>query len=293
MKKIAYILLFLMFSFFNIHAQTYDIFEGDTINYTDANHNKQGYWVVFKNRTSQKLQEGMYFQGKKDGVWKSYYVNGNLKSLITYVKGEKSGEAKIYYENGNIAEEGTWVVDKWVGKYKSYYKNGKLSYLWNYNDYGNRSGYQQYFYKNGNKKIEGEWIDGKEHGVIKEYYETGTLRVEKNFSLGECDSATIKTYSENEIPDDIVIEIRKDSIISKNSNIDTIVIEKNDSLEIFSGTGYHIFYNINKRTEKEGEFVNGILINGKQYFYNNSGELEKTAIYKNGKIVKFLENKKQ
>jgi len=277
---------------FIIHSQTYDIFEGDTINYSDAQHNKQGHWIIFKNRTKQKLQEGYYLHGKKEGVWKSYYVNGNLKYEIAYVNGEKNGKAKIYYENGNIAEEGNWVVDKWVGKYKSYYKNGKLSYLWNYNDYGNRSGYQQYFYENGNKKIEGEWIDGKEHGVIKEYYETGTLRVEKNFSLGECDVSTIKTYSENEtIKNDIIIEIKKDSVISKNVDIDTIIIETNDSLEIFSGTGYHIFYNKDKKTDKEGEFINGILINGKHYFYDETGQLEKTAIYKEGKITEFIENK--
>ncbi len=288
MKNYLFIILLFCSPFLGVHAQSFYIFEGDTINVSDENNDKQGSWIVFKNKTSQKLHEGSYLQGKKEGIWKSFYLNGNVKSEITYIQGEKSGEAKIFYENGNIAEEGTWIVDKWVGKYTSYYQNGKLSYLWNYDNSGTRSGYQQYFYENGNIKIEGEWEDGKEKGVIKEYYEMGALRIERSFSLGECDISTIKTYSEKENITDIEIDVKEDSLISQQSDTETIIIEKNDTLEIFSGNGMHIFYNKDKQPDKEGEFTNGILTKGKQYFYDNRGKLIKTAVYKNGKVIEII-----
>ena len=274
--------------FLGVHAQSFDIFEGDTINVLDENNDKHGAWIIFKNKTSQKLHEGNYLQGKKEGIWKSFYLNGNIKSEITYIQGEKRGEAKIFYENGNIAEEGTWELDKWVGKYTSYYQNGKLSYLWNYNNSGTRSGYQQYFYENGNIKIEGEWEDGKKKGIIKEYYETGALRIERNFLLGKCDVATIKTYSEKENITDIETEVKEDSLLSQQSDSESIIIEKNDTLEIFSGNGMHIFYNKNKQPVKEGEFENGILLKGKHYIYDDSGTLIKTLLYEAGKISEII-----
>ncbi len=277
-------------SFLGVHAQTFDIFEGDTINVSNENSEKQGFWVVFKNKTSQKLQEGSYLQGKKEGIWKSFYLNGNIKSEITYIQGEKSGEAKIFYENGNIAEEGTWMVDKWVGKFTSYYQNGKLSYLWNYNNSGARSGYQQYFFENGNIKIEGEWENGKEKGVIKEYYETGALRTERNFLLGKCDVSSIKTYSEKENITSSEIKVKEDSLISQQLDKESIIIEKNDTLEIFSGDGMHLFYNKDKQPDKEGEFENGILQKGKRYIYDDSGTLIKTLIYEAGKVTEIIIN---
>lgn len=291
LKNYLFIFLLFLSPFFGAHAQSFDLFEGDTINCSDENNNKQGNWIIFKNRTTQKLQEGTYLKGKKEGIWKSYYVNGNIKSEISYIQGKKKGDARIFYENGNIAEEGTWMVDKWVGKYKSYYRNGKLSYLWNYNDLGTRSGYQQYFYENGNIKIEGEWQEGKEQGVIKEYYETGALRVERNFSSGKCETSTIKIYSENETVTSVETDVKENNVLSENSNSDTIIIEAGDTLEIFSGNGIHVFYNKNKQTEKEGEFTSGILTNGKHYIYDDVGKLIKTAVYKQGKIIEIIVSK--
>lgn len=279
MKKFYPILalIFGIFSFLN--AQSYEIYEGDTVNVIDANNFKQGYWVEHKQYSGEKIKEGNYLDGKKEGLWKTYYSKGNLKSEITYQHGEKHGKAKIYFENGNIAEEGVWLADKWVNKYKAYYQNGKLSYVWNYNEYGTRSGYQKYYYENGKIKIEGKWEDGKETGLIREYYSDGSLQSEKIFNEGKTGKDSI-----------IIYKIKEKKLVLKenNTNIkDTLEIyyKEPDSLGLFEGDGHHIFYNKLKEKEKEGIFKNGYLIDGKQYFYNEKGYLIKTAIYKKGKII--------
>lgn len=282
MKKLYPILIFI-FVFFNfVNAQSYEIYKGDTINVIDKNNFKQGYWVKHKPYSEEKITEGNYVDGKKEGLWKSYYSGGGLKSEITYQHGNKYGKAIIYFENGNIAEEGVWLIDKWVNKYKAYYKNGKLFYAWNYNEYGTRSGYQEYYYENGKIKIEGEWEDGKEKGVIREYYPDGSLRSEKIFNAGKTgsDSITIYEIKEKITADKIENTETKDTVKTH--------FKEPDSLGIFEGNGHHVFYNKYKKKEKEGIFKNGYLFEGKQFFYDEEGNLLKTAVYKEGKIIQII-----
>ena len=57
--------------------------QNDTINYTDDQNKKQGYWI-FTNKQkklpgyqpNQKVEEGYYINNKKDGKWVFYYRNG-------------------------------------------------------------------------------------------------------------------------------------------------------------------------------------------------------------------------
>ncbi len=282
MKKFYSIFVFILFCFKLVSAQSYEIYKGDTINIIDKNNFKQGYWIKHKSFSEEKISEGNYIDGKKEGLWKSYYSGGGLKSEITYQHGEKYGKAIIYFENGNIAEEGVWLIDKWVNKYKAYYKNGKLSYVWNYNEYGNRSGYQRYYYENGKIKIEGEWEDGKEKGVIREYYPDGSLRSEKIFTNGKTGKDSITIYKINEKN---LVENKENT--NKSDTVKTYNL-KPDSLGIFEGNGHHVFYNKYKKKEKEGIFKNGYLTDGKQYFYDKDGKLLKTAVYKNGKIIQII-----
>ncbi|NPA67874.1 MAG: toxin-antitoxin system YwqK family antitoxin [Chlorobi bacterium] len=299
MKKFISIIVFVSGIIPFLNAQSYELFKGDTVNVIDKKGFKQGYWVEHKPFGEEKISEGNYVDGKKEGIWKSYYPGGTLKSEITYVHGKKYGRAKTYFENGNTAEEGVWLIDKWVNKYKAYYQNGKLSYVWNYNDYGTRSGYQRYYYENGNIKIEGNWENGKESGIIREYYPDGSLRSEKIFKDGKTSRDSITVY---EIKEKTVVKtdsLRKNAFeknIAANQKIEEdsadIHFESPDSLGIFEGDGHHIFYNKYKKKDKEGSFKNGYLIDGKQYFYDEKQRLLKTAVYKDGKIIKIIENTK-
>jgi len=42
----------------------------------------------------------------------------------------------------------------------------------------------------------------------------------------------------------------------------------------------------NGKIEREGEFDKGKLIDGNIYFYDEEGNLERTEVYKEGKLVK-------
>src|SRR5437868_2470168 len=87
----------------------------DTINKIDAEDKKQGKWIVtnkIKNlpdyAEDQKVEEGVYTDNKKTGIWKEYYPNGGLKNKITFVNNRPNGYAIMYHDNGKISEEGLW-----------------------------------------------------------------------------------------------------------------------------------------------------------------------------------------
>jgi TonB family protein len=75
----------------------------------------------------------------QQGLIKSYYDNGKLKSEINYANNIREGDAKFYYDNGVIEEERNYVNGKVDGLVKRYNKDGKLKEVFNIED-GKRDG---------------------------------------------------------------------------------------------------------------------------------------------------------
>lgn len=73
---------------------------------------------------------------QKEGVWKSYYANGQLKNLENWKNGQMNDSTYSYFKNGNMhskgifingKENGRWIMyDSISGEIDSYlfYKNG-------------------------------------------------------------------------------------------------------------------------------------------------------------------------
>jgi len=286
LKNFIFILTFSYFSFTQaVLSQTFEIYQSDTINKTDALNKKQDRWITFHPGNTSKIEkEGFYENNRKTGLWKTYYLNGNLKSEITYKNNLPEGFAKFYYENGKPSEEGMWKGTMWVGSYNYYHENGNKAYEWNFNDNGKRTGVQKYYYENGQLLIKGDWADGKENGTITEYYENGTIKSEKVFASGQINSETSKFYavkkvSVEDIPDDT------NTTVSLNQNETNSTVNANKT---FDGNGFHKLYNAFKKLDREGEFKNGQLLNGKRYYYNSDGVLLKTAVYKRGIVSEII-----
>lgn len=290
-----------------------EIFEGKVINVTDKNNLRQGMWVYFFDTLHTKPScKGIFVDGKKHGVWCTYFRNGNLQDQFTYVNDKPIGEAKVYYENGNIQEEGYWNLKFWVGEYRRYYESGKVNYVWQFDQNGNRTGSQEYYYENGKLKAKGNWVEGNKqgsvmeyyvsgklraesqwkdnnvHGVAKEYYESGALKSELAYNNGVYDNLTSKTYRDREPdknPAKTEITPPIDNTVIPTEPTNPVVLETNDAPEKFSGNGYYRLMHDNK-IDREGQFVGGILMDGKRYYYNQSGVLIRIAYYEHGRIVK-------
>lgn len=75
----------------------------------------------------------------QEGLVKSYYDNGKLKSEINFSNNVREGDAKFYYENGNIKEERNYNNGKVEGLVKKYSREGKLEEVFNIEN-GRRQG---------------------------------------------------------------------------------------------------------------------------------------------------------
>ncbi len=254
-------------------AQSYEKYNGDTINIIDINNQKQGLWVKFDNSGKIILEQGHYISNKKDGLWTTYYSNGKKKHQITYEKGKAIGKACFYYDNGLISEEGYWHIDHWQGNYRYYNKTGRLAYDWNYDEKGERNGTQKYYHDNGILKYMGDWQEGKAIGTLKVFDSDGKLITERVYNNGEFKAAVAITEN-----------------IKTNEVAPTQELTQNKLNNKFKGTGTHTVYNLHGKIEEQGFFVNGKLFNGQHYFYDSNNSVVKIIHYRNGKLLKIEEH---
>lgn len=274
---------FLALIFFISVYTSNTVAQNDSINKTDQQGWKQGKWVELSDgedaegcNAGTKLEEGFYKDNRKVGTWKKYWCSGKIKNELTY-NADRSISSKDFYEDGKIKEEGTWNSIGWIGPYKMYHPNGKVYYDWTFDQTGKRTGRQKYYFDNGNVMFDGEWNQGKESGVIKEYYENGSLKSEKFFNDGTLDTTKVKIYAPKEVkqPEEKKVEqVKEDKPKQSNTQLGVI----ND--------GYNKTFSKEGKIDKEGEFKNGKLLDGKQYIYKD-GKLDKIAIIREGKIVKY------
>jgi antitoxin component YwqK of YwqJK toxin-antitoxin module len=284
-KKTGILIILIALGFHSAHSQSFEIYKSDTINRLSVDEKKHGLWISFFDTEKKMIESiGQYDANRKTGVWKTYYPNGNLKSEITYVNNRPDGYAKLYYENGKVSEEGIWKVNKWVGQYLYYHPNGNKAYDWQFNENGKRTGEQKYYHANGQLQIKGDWLEGKENGVITEWDSNGNLKSEKMFAEGTINVQESKFTAEKKVS---VSDI-PDETNATSSKTKTEVNEQQETQLMFSGNGTFKLYNSFKKVSREGEFVNGRLINGKRYYYNPDGTLQKTEVYVNGRVSEVI-----
>jgi uncharacterized protein len=109
-------------------------------------------------------------EGIRDGLWKEYYTNGQLKSTGMYDAGKRTDEWKFYYSNGQLEQTGFYTKDgKPNGAWTWYYMTGDLLREESYYN-GLADGYSKEYDQAGNILSEGEYIEGMQEGIWKYSY---------------------------------------------------------------------------------------------------------------------------
>jgi len=137
---------------FYCQSQTFQILEGDTINYTDAAGKKQGFWRYFWGNSDLKYEvyyengekEGLeikYFDGQDcmefsntyhkgilDGPSVNFFPNCSTKVEENYRQGLKFGYERTYDHNGFLLTEGRFEKGELSGSYAHFDKKGIVTY---------------------------------------------------------------------------------------------------------------------------------------------------------------------
>ena len=114
MKWLFLPLFFVAFSSFS-QWKSYRLTDnGDTINCIDKSDVKQGRWSVKIDGMRGEpgyQEEGVYKDGKKEGVWRVYTSMGDLFAVERYRWGYKDGKSQYYSISGPVREESWKAVN--------------------------------------------------------------------------------------------------------------------------------------------------------------------------------------
>ena len=203
MKK-HFVILLLIIGFTGLNAQ---------INQFDANGKRYGLWR--KNYPNGNLKyTGKFNHGKEIGTFKHYSITDSRQPIIVRVFKPNSNIAEVtfYNLNGNIESQGNMQGKKKIGKWIYFHKDGK------------------------SVMIEENYTNGKLEGAYKTFYPDGKPTVITHYKNGKLEGKYLRYSIKNKIYEDFTYHLGKLN-------------------------GYAIYYD--RRTGKkleEGDYKNGVKI---------------------------------
>ncbi|MEJ6777494.1 MAG: hypothetical protein QNK85_09270 [Crocinitomicaceae bacterium] len=256
--------------------------QGGDVNKKDSQGLKQGFWVYYgKDRprsgfpSEGKIEEGLYKDDRKDGVWTKYYNDGVTPRLRgEYHNNRPGGQFTKKYPNGKNREIGTFYRNKYKNSLKRFHENGVLEYEANYDELGKEQGQVKYSYPNGHLEFVYEAQSGVPTGKAERYYENGDIKEVIYYAAdGSIEKSEVKEMVR---PTVNVVE----SVVSKDPA--PIVVNPRTKGAKFESNGYNKVYNLNDEIWQDGDFISGRLWDGKVYEYDSDGILLKVKVFKKG-----------
>ena len=291
--------------------------QSDSLNQIDENNCKFGYWKNYKEFEGQSekslLDEGLFVNGLKTGLWAEYYGDNRLKSHLQFIDGLLGGFQIRYYENGDTLEYGYFINSRWIGKHVTFYPNNhQPQNVFYHNKSGKKDGCQSSYFENGKLAKEAEFINGEElsnnefyaNGNPKvisckgrfhqTFYENNTLKSSINYQKNN--SYTETTYFANGKIASVISykNDKKDGMIAQyyeNGNLKLKGAYKDDKMHgdrtYYDYTGKKInnklvIYDSNHLIEREGFCKNG-KPEGEFKVYDSDGNVTMLVNFKNGK----------
>ena len=265
--------------------------------------NPDGY-NIFYYPNGNKSSEGTMRNGKPDGYWKNYYENGILKS---------EGNRK------NFLLDSTWNFYDETGRLllQINYKNGKKNgYRISYNDDeivkenfvdDVKQGYSYILDTTGRVKMEIPFVDGLENGLAREFDENGNIIQLIQYKKGYVvNRERINRYDSKHQPhgkwkwfyDDGKLQMEGNYThglkngyfkeYDRDGNLISVVKyvngEKEEKTEELTKLDIKTDYWPNGKPKIVATYKNGVP-EGVRREYNKKGEVEKSYIFKNGRII--------
>ena len=132
------------------------------------------------------LKDSLVLNGNK-GIWYyknqpftgysvKYHANDTLMQKVGFYNGKKEGVAKTWFNNGVLKLESHYKQNKLEGSYISWWNNGVLAMDTNYTN-GKLQGIQKQWYYTGVLAKQRNLVDGKENGIQQAWLKNGKMYV--------------------------------------------------------------------------------------------------------------------
>lgn len=132
----------------------------------------------------QVAVEAPWNNGVQEGVASFYYENGAIQASVPFYAGKIEGVQKTWHENGAPASEEMFRGGLLHGPSKFWLPDGTAYIMSNYaND--KMDGLQTWYYPNGNRSREIEFSLGEPNGRWREWDEAGIPTRDESYEMGE------------------------------------------------------------------------------------------------------------
>src|SRR6185295_7317798 len=135
-----------------------NVFRYDTVIIRDPQHLNDVGMKIYSS-TGRLVKTGRVLNGKKEGIWRSYYENGMLSRIEEYHQDIINGLVVAVEVNGAVSEEDNIVNGKKDGVSHQYNRNGTIKLEENYSN-GVLNGWRRVFGADGKMQEEGFWRNG-------------------------------------------------------------------------------------------------------------------------------------
>lgn len=253
---------------------------------------KNGWTKVFY--SDSVLKSEVYFEnGKKDGYEKVYDRQGNIVSLMNYEKGfllsrefinrtdkqgRKQGPWKTFYADGDLKTSGNYLDGKKNGIFKEYDRDGNLLNIEKY-DNGEKvirdkatANYEikRNYYPDGSIKTQATYLNGQMDGVRREYDQQGNIKEAYIMDQGTMVAKGIVDKAGMRQSD--WRDYYKSGQLKAKG-------QYNDDLKV----GEWIYYFENGEVEQRGSYNDNGEAEGLWRWYYSNGQLRRQEFLKNGK----------
>ena len=191
-----------------------------------------------------------------DGVQKSYWDDGTLKSELRYKDEKLNGECVWYTADGHVLTRAYYQDDTLNGCYQRYYPNGTLEIEGWYKQ-GQRDSVYRTYSEKGKLVSEEYYVEGKLNGEARKWYDNGQVFQEGQYVNGMMDGSWFIFYPSGALAGKAVYKM---------------------------GTGKQICYEESGYKCLEVPYVDN-LKHGKEIYYNPDGTVTKIVEYEQGEVV--------
>ena len=157
------------------------------INQIDAQGRKQGVWKK-SYENGQIRYEGNFKNDQPVGEFRYYHPNGKLKAIIRHTNDGYSSAAELYNENGILVAKG-FFYDEHKDKTWEYFneKNGKLISIENYQQGIPHGDWIVYFKEDTVVTEIFTFVHGQKEGPWKQFFPDGKLKLDANYLHHQLD----------------------------------------------------------------------------------------------------------
>ncbi len=142
--------------------------------------NEEAILVVAESSKEVVFKNGLIYHKEAlfTGQLVSYYnsIQKNIKSTCFYKKGKKNGVEKRWYLNGQLNSLRTYTESVKTGIHQGWWKNGKQKFIYHFNEVGEYQGSVKEWYSSGMLYRDFNYSRGKEEGSQKMWKRNGNLK---------------------------------------------------------------------------------------------------------------------